>query len=249
MGKLLRYEFKHYLRVMPLLYLISLALALVFGIHEALSPENPWSQAIVPLGGGLLTVVFVANCVIVFRRFHSNLLKDEGYLMFTLPVRLWELTASKAIAALALFLLTALTALLCCLIYISAAFGIPSVRAILSPSWELLTAGRTASLVLIAVIALVFIIEKLSCIYSIIAASQMLPRFRSFAGIAAYVVVGTIQSLITDKITSQFSDGAAAFPHLPSPSFLIPFGLAELAFAALYFWLCGWLLKRTLNLE
>jgi hypothetical protein len=32
-------------------------------------------------------------------------------------------------------------------------------------------------------------------------------------------------------------------------SYLIPFGIVALAFAALYFWLTGFLLKNTLNLE
>ena len=50
---------------------------------------------------GILVVMGVFPVMIVIRRFYSGLLKREGYLMFTLPVKPWQLVLSKLICALA----------------------------------------------------------------------------------------------------------------------------------------------------
>lgn len=55
-------------------------------------------------GGGLMCLI--ATVI----RFKKNLLGDEGYLMHTLPVKKWQLTASKVIAAVSMQLLGGLAA-------------------------------------------------------------------------------------------------------------------------------------------
>ena len=41
--------------------------------------------------------IFIMTTVVSVQRFYKGLLKDEGYLMFTLPVKVWQLTLSKAL--------------------------------------------------------------------------------------------------------------------------------------------------------
>ena len=48
----------------------------------------------------ILIALFVIALIFIIQRFYLGLLGDEGYLMFTLPVRPWQLIASKAICAL-----------------------------------------------------------------------------------------------------------------------------------------------------
>ena len=43
--------------------------------------------------------IFVATMLITIQRFYKSLLGDEGYLMFTLPVRPWQLITSKLIVS------------------------------------------------------------------------------------------------------------------------------------------------------
>lgn len=55
-----------------------------------------------------VVATIVMSLVIMVSRFYRNLLKDEGYLMFTLPVSVHELIWSKLIVSLVWFLATAL---------------------------------------------------------------------------------------------------------------------------------------------
>ena len=48
---------------------------------------------------GLLMGVMVLCVLLIIQRFYNGLLRDEGYLMFTLPVKPWQLIASKGIAS------------------------------------------------------------------------------------------------------------------------------------------------------
>ena len=44
--------------------------------------------------------IFIVTIILIIRRFYKNLLGDEGYLMFTLPVKTYELILSKLVISL-----------------------------------------------------------------------------------------------------------------------------------------------------
>ena len=48
----------------------------------------------------LCIAVVVLAIVFIIQRFYNGLLKDEGYLMFTLPVKTWQLIKAKGLTAL-----------------------------------------------------------------------------------------------------------------------------------------------------
>ena len=50
--------------------------------------------------------IFIVTIILIIRRFYKNLLGDEGYLMFTLPVKTYELILSKLIISLLWFVLS-----------------------------------------------------------------------------------------------------------------------------------------------
>ena len=98
LGKLLKYEFKATGRVFLPLYL-----ALIFGAVIASFALRSEIEIITILLGFLLFALYVAlvvvTIVLLIQRFYQSLLRDEGYLMFTLPVNPPMLIASKLIAA------------------------------------------------------------------------------------------------------------------------------------------------------
>mgnify|MGYP006988889638 CR=1 FL=1 len=57
---------------------------------------------------GAIVAAVVMTVVLMVSRFYRNLLRNEGYLMFTLPVSAHALVWSKLIVSLVWFLLTAL---------------------------------------------------------------------------------------------------------------------------------------------
>ena len=116
LGKLLKHEFRATGRIMLPLMGALLALALmanlsIRGMTSSLS-DIPALRILFILiliffGMGIVAVGVMALVVMV-SRFYRNLLKSEGYLMFTLPVSVHELIWSKLIVSLVWFFATAL---------------------------------------------------------------------------------------------------------------------------------------------
>ena len=99
LGKLLKYEFKATGRILLPLYG---AMVLVGLITSFFFNENSFgaSQAIFTMMYiGICIVSVVITLLLVIQRFSKNLLSDEGYLMFTLPVSTSSLIISKLIVA------------------------------------------------------------------------------------------------------------------------------------------------------
>ena len=58
--------------------------------------------------------IFIVTIILIIRRFYKNLLGDEGYLMFTLPVKTYELILSKLVISLLWFVLSFVIYILYC---------------------------------------------------------------------------------------------------------------------------------------
>ncbi|MBR5509260.1 MAG: hypothetical protein IKV59_04340 [Lachnospiraceae bacterium] len=109
--KLIKYDLKSMLRQFVPMWILMLVVAMMLGISSkdidtsfmAFSLSRTRDHAIM----GTMMLVFAAVMValivmtILFciQRFWDGLLKEEGYLMFTLPVEAWELVTAKGIVA------------------------------------------------------------------------------------------------------------------------------------------------------
>ena len=92
LGKLMKHEFRATRRVMLPLYLILLVTAVAANFStRMLFDSRHWALTTL---GTLLVISFgvavagvcVMSVLLMVQRFYKNLLQDEGYLMFTLPV-------------------------------------------------------------------------------------------------------------------------------------------------------------------
>lgn len=108
--KLIRYEFQATRRIFLPAFLVVLVLSIVNGISLRFCGET------MSLPSGLLLTVYILALFTVFvlafvymvDRFYTNLLRDEGYLMFTLPARPSQLIWAKCITSSIWFVLTGL---------------------------------------------------------------------------------------------------------------------------------------------
>ena len=116
LGKLMKHEFRATARIMLPVMGAMAALALlanlsIRGLAGNLSDvpmlKILFTLIIIFFGAAVIATV-VMSLVIMVSRFYRNLLKDEGYLMFTLPVSVHELIWSKLIVSLVWFLVTGL---------------------------------------------------------------------------------------------------------------------------------------------
>lgn len=111
--KLLKHEFRATARIMLPMYLILLVTALgsnlagrgMIGRSEIL---NILGVLIVMAFGFAICGVLLMSFVLMIQRFYKNLLQDEGYLMFTLPVSVHQHIWSKVIVSSVWFIATVL---------------------------------------------------------------------------------------------------------------------------------------------
>lgn len=64
----------------------------------------------------VMVALFVMSTILIIQRFYNGLLKDEGYLMFTLPVEPWQLITAKGVTATLVSVISGLVAVLSCVI-------------------------------------------------------------------------------------------------------------------------------------
>ncbi len=173
LGKLLKHEFHATGRIMlPMLG----ALALLAGMANLSFRGIDYTDSvIVNLILGFVIVLFllglfaaaVLSVVIVIYRFYKNLLRDEGYLMFTLPVSVHSLVWSKLIAACCWLFLTGLVCtglMLLTVFHLAADMGLEEILRFLPyigesvrkaieqtalTSWDLVSYGAELLLVLL----------------------------------------------------------------------------------------------------
>ena len=241
LGKLLKYEFRFYFRIMPPLYLILVLLALPAGYQSRLAGNHQTPLSVI--WGAIIVAMMVINLVLIIQRFIDNFLKNPGALMFTLPVTSWTLAASKAIAALCMELMSFLTIIVTALIYARAS-GVWPV------SWGdisfLIYPGRTILMVLFVIL---MILQQICLIYAAISASHILPRFRFVAGILLYFAIMHFVERPIFKFM-ELREGFASTYHFPVSSFqMIPYIIIGFVLTAIFFWTTGFLLKHRLNLE
>ena len=236
LGKLLKYEFRFYLRIMPPLYMLILLLALPSGFFQA-GYQMVFSLFLTRIWGFIIGAMVVVNIVMVIRRFTDNFMKNSGSLMFTLPVTTWALTASKAIAASCIVLVSSLVILISTEIYVMSSIHFDgSINFFDDPD-----------VFFFFILIIITSFQQICLIYTVISASHILPRFRFAAGVIMYYVIMKFVEWPVFRFVSE-EDGRELFFFFPF-SVTISYGIASLAFAAIFFWATGFLLKNTLNLE
>jgi hypothetical protein len=114
LGKLLKYEIKATSRWFLPLYVAIIFSAIINKflfvtpiVNKAFEQNNSFvniMQGIISSVSMFLYValffgLFVATLIVVIQRFYKSLLGDEGYLMFTIPVKAWQNILNKLLVS------------------------------------------------------------------------------------------------------------------------------------------------------
>lgn len=101
LGKLIKHEFKGTYKIFGLVFGALIAVAVLARLTFVIPVDNELFKIVsrlLELAFVLLVIgVSVAGIVVMLIRFERTMLKDEGYLTHTLPVKKWELLISKLI--------------------------------------------------------------------------------------------------------------------------------------------------------
>jgi hypothetical protein len=258
-GKLLKHEFSAIAKDLLPVYLLMIAAALITNILVLAHFNTPSIIAAV-IFGAITVAAFVITLITLIRRFRKNLLKDEGYLMFTLPVTTKQLLLSKAVAAITWAALGLLSGLFCGFLFVVNAATFQ--WSMISDVFSYIIAHTQADDWLLIVEIIISMILNFSLflftIYLSISVAQ-LPIFKVSDTIRKriipfgcfvifYMIYAGITSFISKLLPFETADTAIA----QSQDLLLPVlsGIAiELVTVTLVFFLVDYILRRHLNLE
>ncbi len=205
LGNLLKYEFRANIRTLLPLYLVILISSLFLGISINLFPHMGFgANFIYPILFlaylGTLIVTSVTTLVIIIQRFSKNLLGDEGYLMFTLPVTTHHLISSKLIVATVYSILAGLVAFLSFLIIAFSSSTIEIVYFIDMAQMFFQTYGFDSFTLLI--IGIIFSISStfmgILVVYTSISLGHLANKHRSALAVVSFLVIQSIINFISN---------------------------------------------------
>ena len=267
LGKLMKHELRATSRTMLPLLALTLLLSVFLRVAMAVMPRT--DAPVVGVLYGLLITAFVLcivgtavfSVVLMVVRFHKNLMTDEGYLMFTLPVSVHQLLWSKLLVSMlwfvAVFFVDALAILLT--VYENGMFaGLPefirNVFETLNQYYAL--NGLLYSLELLGVL-LVSMLAACLMFYAPIAIGNSFAAHKTLLSVVFFFVIQTVlqivslfgiagaANLVTPLLTPAILDNAVKMAHLMFTSALAYFLVVG---AALYV-LTWFMLRKRLNLQ
>jgi hypothetical protein len=99
LGKLIKYEWKATARSFIPIYIAILLIALLNRGAHLIEVAALFNVSMFVMVGMFIALVAI-TIIVIIQRFHKNLFTDEGYLMFTLPVKATSIILSKLLISL-----------------------------------------------------------------------------------------------------------------------------------------------------
>ncbi|PKM52119.1 MAG: ABC transporter permease [Firmicutes bacterium HGW-Firmicutes-7] len=260
--KLLKYEIRATSRLLLPLYVALLIFAginsLLFSIpSEALNTSFLYSVTSIISMVIYITImvgILVMTLVVMIQRFYKNLLGDEGYLMFTLPVQTWKHILSKLLIAMLWIISSGIIAATSIFIiaHKSLPLGeIPIIFETLEREFGMNGYLFSFELTILAVLGLA---ANIVLIYSAIALGHLFNKHQLLASFGMYVALTIVCQIVIALLGYglgnfiEFSDSSMTINYQIQVLFLFSFiNVAILGIGS--FILTQLLLKKKLNLE
>lgn len=274
LGKLLKYEFKATGRLMLPIYGAMLVMGLLNGMFVRGSIINEYS-AISTTGlmiyGMIIFAAFIVTFYIMVQRFYKNLLGDEGYLMFTLPVRTEFHIISKLLTS-AFWMCATIAVTLLSLFFLAVTnlsdFG-ALFRDIMHWIPRIDAADWAHFLKFVFTYGSLFITSILSwtlLIYASISIGQLVPKYKIFAAFGGFIALSTVQNNVNSFVTNlveksfqtvstmdapwvQAGNTSITMSRLNFDSLAVTSIIMSIVFAVLYFLITDYILTKHLNLD
>ncbi|MDF2519582.1 MAG: hypothetical protein K0R84_210 [Clostridia bacterium] len=268
LGKLLKYELKATGRLFIPLYLTTLIFAV---INRFLFPLNNFGEKSSAIYGIAMTIsmfiyvtlivgLMVMTLIVMIQRFYKNLLGDEGYLMFTLPVQSHKHIFSKLTVSMLWTIVSGVVAFFSILIISTKAVSMTEVFSTISTALIQFQQDFGISAYLagfeVIVLGILSLASTILTIYAAIALGHLFNKHKLLISFGMYILLSTVSQIITSIIGiiffSQplFSPGGSLIPAASlANGILLGSIIYTAAFAVGYFILTNYILKRKLNLE
>ena len=216
--KLFKYEFRATGRIFLPAYAVLLVMSFVArlcysaDLAREFTTEGRTSLIVTMVMVMLFTAVWVVTLVVVIRRFWTNLLGREGYLMNVLPVSSWEHVCSKAVTSLVWVLLSGLVSVAALIVMLMGTTDLIDWRDLLynaswiwNEGWDYLRAEgadtQAALLIVQSVIdGLVSVFSLILTAYAAMSIGQLANRRRVWASIGAFFGITIARSIVSSLL-------------------------------------------------
>lgn len=260
LNKLLKHELKTTAKLLVPIYLILLVFTMMNRIVLNLHIFKGY-LSIIP---ALITAAYVISIIAVIMvssiymiaRFYKNLLTDEGYLMFTLPVKSCQLINAKLLISI-FWTIAGIIAVIASVLVVSSTPGELSrfLAELKSVRNELQTQFGSKTTLLIAefMISMILgLINTILMIYVSIAIGQLFNSHKIIGSFVAYVCISvilqfaiTILAYIAGQIYDQNINDLMVVPNLILPCIIFFISVLSLV----YYFVTAYIFKKKLNLE
>ncbi|WP_195198970.1 hypothetical protein [Faecalispora jeddahensis] len=265
LGRLLKYEIKSTARIYLPLYLLLFLMAVINKVFISINSGSIDSGKFgIPIAISMTAYVTIVAAIIVItlvmtiQRFYKNLLQDEGYLMFTLPVSVDANILSKLLAAvlwnIASLVISFFSVLVLALdrdAMTAIVEGWRAIQAFLATQNAMVYGILFQSILLLLLSLAVGILN----LYVAMAIGQLLTKHRVAGALGAFFLIGLVEQIIaTVFINTAANSGWFDFFEAMQPVELTNWVLTALniglvVLGAIYYFATKYILKNKLNLE
>lgn len=212
LGKLLKYDLKAMGRIMVPFWSALFAVGILWGAQMRLSRVaslsflggNVGRIIVILVFTALVMAVFAMNIIVVIQRFWKGILKEEGYLMFTLPVSTRSLILSKLFSSFLVSLGTILIlAVLVSLIVVMQGVDLNGLQQLKNIRIDGFFIKWSAYGAAFAVFAL---FNAIYHVYAAMAIGQLSNRNRMICAFVAYVVMAIVLGVIEIPLLDYMSE-------------------------------------------
>ncbi|MEG2000568.1 MAG: hypothetical protein RR053_04145 [Evtepia sp.] len=264
LGKLLKQEFVATTRVMGPLCLVVLALAVCANFSARILDFS--NSTVLSILAGLVMMAFgfaiigvcIMSVVLMINRFRTNLMGDEGYVMFTLPVNSHQLVCSKIMVSTTWFIGTGIVCILAGMI---AAFRVDFITQIFSDIRDILAQFSTYyALNGIAILVETLILVLLACaaccliFYAALAVGHSFANHKNLLSVLFFFgfqfvsqIIGTIAIAAVGDMDFNLWQ---TMSNMEMTHLMMGVGiLVTLIYSAIFYLVNTFMLEKRLNLE
>ncbi len=260
LSKLLKHEFKATARLLLPLYLVLAVLTvfdrIVLSLHFTGTLSMITGFVTTAYIVSLIAIV-VVSFVIIITRFYKNLMSDEGYLMFTLPVKPHQLINSKLIVSM-VWTLASIAGVILSLLGVFATsdrlklLEEAFVIQINNVKYTFGDKGFTLIMTELCILILFGLLHNILMIYLSIALGQLFRGHKLLGSFASYIAINTVlQILVTLAMVLAGFLFSKSFVEIDSlPQIIFPITIAyTVIFSALFYFFTNLIFRKKLNLE
>ena len=258
LGKLLKYEIPAMGRKLFPLYAAWAATALLLGLATQAAETKSEFMVVISalLYTAIATAIFVMTIILIVQRYNNSLLGDEAYFNHVLPVSVSAHIGNKAISAMIWIFVTILVAILTGLLIGIGALIVSGEAINLKDLFRALHELRLhlpehfwLYFFEVLILSITSIVKTIMQIYAAITIGHQAPNRTTLASIGAYILIMVFESSVGRMLLPLFlnveygADGFMNFNRIFIPAFI-----ASVAFSAIYFFVCKYLMEKRLNL-